>query len=177
MVRMRLRSFFLPLFPCSVLTLVAGLAMSAAEVSLTPASTNFQVMVDSAPEGTTFRFSPGVYRNFSVQPKKGDTFQGAQGVSLNGSTVLAFRQSKPALWVADAGSLPPEIVNAGAQCDAALKNADGSHYTVGCTHARSLYRNNAPLWRVATLQEVARGKWYFDDASKQVGGRRARRGP
>jgi len=141
--------------------------MSAAEINLTPTSTSFQAIVDSAPEGTTFRFSPGVYRNFSVQPKKGDTFQGAPGVSLNGSTVLTFRQSKPGLWVSDAG-LPPETVDAGAPCDASLMNADGSRYTVGCTHARSLYRNNAPLWRVATLQEIGPGKWYFDDSSKQV---------
>jgi parallel beta-helix repeat protein len=144
------------------------MSMSAAEINLTPASTNFQAMVDGAPEGTTFRFSPGVYRNFSIQPKKGDAFQGVQGVSLNGSTVLTFRQSKPALWVADPGSVPPEVVNAGAPCDATLKNGDESHYTAGCTHSRSLYRNNAPLWRVATLQEVAPGKWYFDDSSKQA---------
>lgn len=142
--------------------------MPAAEIDLTPSSGNFQVAVDGAPEGTTFRFSPGVYRNFSVQPKKGDTFEGTPSVSLNGSTVLTFRQSKPGLWVADASSLPPETVSTPAPCDASLKNADGSHYTIGCNHARSLYRNNVPLWRVATLQEVAMGKWYFDDSSKQA---------
>ncbi len=156
------------LFFPSAIVVVASMPMYCAEVGLTPGSTNFQAIVDGAPEGTTFRFSPGVYRNFSIQPKKGDTFEGAAGASLNGSAVLIFRQSKPGLWSADVGSLPAETVNAGAPCDALLKNADGSHYTVGCTHSRSMYRNNSPLWRVATLQEVGPGKWYFDDSSKQA---------
>lgn len=156
------------LFSQSAFIVTAGMSAYAAEIDLTPASANIQASVDGAPEGTTFRFSPGVYRNFSIQPKKGDTFEGVPGVSLNGSTVLTFKQSKPGFWVADAISLPPETANAGAPCDASLKNADGTRYTVGCTHARSLYRNSTPLWRVATLQEVGSGKWYFDDSSKQV---------
>lgn len=168
MVRVHSRWLSVTLFSCSGLMVTAGMPMVAAEIDLTPASTNIQALVNGAPEGTTFRLGAGVYRNFSIQPKTGDTFQGAPGASLNGSAVLTFKQSKPGLWVADAGSLPPETVNADVPCDARLKNADGSHYTVGCTHARSLYRNSVPLWRVATLQEVGPGKWYFDDSSKQT---------
>ena len=168
MARVHPRSLRATLFSHSALVVMAAASMSAAEINLTPSLTNFQAVVDGAPEGTTFLFSPGVYRNFSIQPKKGNTFKGAGGVSLNGSTVLAFRQAKPGLWVADAGSFAPETVNVGVWCDASLENADGSHYTVGCTHARSMYRNSAPLWRVATLPEVGPGKWYFDDSSKQA---------
>src|SRR5579872_4201219 len=95
-----------PLFVHPVLLVMAATSLYAVEIDLTPSSANFQASVDAAPEGTTFRFSPGVYRNFSVEPRMGDIFQGVPGVLLNGSTALAFRQWKPGVWVADVDSLP-----------------------------------------------------------------------
>ena len=37
-----------------------------------------------------------------------------------------------------------------------------------CTHTRSLFLDDGPLWRVASLKELAAGKWFFDEASQKA---------
>jgi hypothetical protein len=118
-------------------------------------------VVQLSPEGTTFVFAPGIYRGLSIGVKKNDTFLGMPGATLDGSEPLTFSRTGT-LWAAQANLTQVETVSRGVPCDPALKNADGSKYTVGCTHSRSLYRDGTPLWRVATIDEVGPGKWYFD---------------
>jgi hypothetical protein len=112
-------------------------------------------------------FSPGVYRGLSIAVKKNDTFLGMPGATLVGSEALSFDR-KGVLWAAQANPTLVEAVSRGVPCDPALKNADGSKYTVGCTHSRSLYRDGTPLWRVETIGEVGPGKWFFDQKTKVV---------
>ena len=137
-------------------------------VILDPSTANIQQIVNSAPEHSTFIFKAGVYKGLSLTPKNGDVFIGLPGTILDGSEVVTFKAVNPRLWEAKPANEAAEVVSTSAPCDKSLKNADGSHYTIGCTHSRSLYWDNQPLWRVATPGEVAPQKWYFDDTSKTI---------
>lgn len=136
------------------------------EVTIAPTDQNVQGIVDSNPPGTTFTFQAGTYRFLSIKPKDGDHFIGKQGAILNGSELLQFQKANDKLWVAvmHDGSAEPT----GGACETGAKNADGSTYTIGCDHSRDLFWDDKPLWRVATLQETAAGKWFFDPASRKV---------
>jgi parallel beta-helix repeat protein len=136
-------------------------------IQFSPSTDNIQNVIKSSPAGSTFIFEAGVYRNLSIAVRPGDTFLGMPGAVLNGSEPLKFVQEGN-LWAAQTNPSLPEIVNSGVPCDRALKNADGSKYTVGCTHSRSLYRGGEPLWRVETTGEVAPGKWFSDERTKVV---------
>jgi hypothetical protein len=133
-------------------------------VSRDPSTANIQQIVNSSGEHSAFIFKAGVYRGLSLARKTGDVFIGLRGAILNGSEVLTFKSVNERLWQAKPATEAAGVVNAGILCENGLKNADGSPYTIGCTHSRSLYWDDHPLWRVATLGEVAAQKWYFDDA-------------
>jgi len=140
-------------------------AQSTRTIRLSPSTANIETLITSSPAGTTFIFEPGVYRHFSIAVRPGDTFLGMPGAILNGSEPLRFERQGE-LWAAQANPALAEVVSFAVPCDPALKNADGSKYTVGCTHSRSLYRGEEPLWRVETIGEVGPGKWFFDQRTK-----------
>src|SRR6476646_8886876 len=60
---------------------------------------NVSAIVNAASAGATFYFEPGVYRGVSLSPKDGQTFVGAQGAILNGSTKLTDWTQSGNLWV------------------------------------------------------------------------------
>ena len=86
-------------------TLLYAQASTPPAITLSPGE-NIESAVAAAPAGTTFVLLPGVYRMQMVQPKNGDTFNGQQGVILNGSQVLSFQLDSAAsgLWVANANA-------------------------------------------------------------------------
>jgi parallel beta-helix repeat protein len=163
-----------PVYAIALLLLCPGLggrlalraADQAAAVTITPADENIQSIIDSHPPGTVFTFEPGTYRLLSIKPKDGDHFVGKPGAIMNGSEQLNFQRANDMLWVATMHDTTPEAV--GGVCDTGAKNADGTKYTIGCDHGRDLFWDNKVVWRVATLQEVAPGKWFFDPASHRV---------
>jgi len=142
-------------------------AQGTRTIRFSPSTENIQNLIKTSPAGSTFIFEAGVYRNLSIAVRPGDTFLGMPGATLNGSEPLSFVQEGN-LWTAQTNPSLPEVVNFGVPCDRTLKNADGSKYTVGCTHSRSLYRGGEPLWRVETMGEVAPGKWFSDERTKAV---------
>lgn len=161
-----LRVLALPLF------ILYGMAMgqekSGTEIVLDASMDNLQGIINSASEHTVFIFKAGVYRGLSLTAKGGDSFIGLPGAILNGSEVVTFKQVNARLWQANPPSARPEVIRDGTPCEPGLKNADGTPYTVGCTHSRSLYWDDRPLWRVASLGEVAPQKWFFDETSKTI---------
>src|SRR5262245_48029046 len=60
---------------------------------------NVSAIVNSAPAGATFFFEAGVYRGVSLSPKEGQSFIGAQGAVLNGSTLLTNFTQEGSHWV------------------------------------------------------------------------------
>ena len=140
-------------------------AQASRTIQLGPSTENIQNVIQSSPAGSTFIFESGVYRGLSIAVRPGDSFIGMPGAILNGSEELMFER-KGDLWAALVKQARPEIVSPGVPCERSLKNADGSKYTIGCTHSRSLYRGIEPLWRVETIQEIGPGKWFFDEHAK-----------
>lgn len=138
----------------------------SAGVTITPADDNIQAIVDSHPPGTLFTFEAGAYRLLSINPKDGDQFVGRPGAVFNGSELLTFQKANDKLWVAVMHDTSPEPI--GGACSTGAKNADGSKYTIGCDHGRDLFWDDQIVHRVATLQETAPGKWFFDPASRRV---------
>lgn len=99
----------LALFATSLALLVATLLFGAApakEVTVQPGD-NVQSLVDRNPEGTTFRFKPGLYRMVSIVPKDRDVFVAEKGVVLNGSQLLRF-EKRGEFWVAKGQTNPDE---------------------------------------------------------------------
>jgi parallel beta-helix repeat protein len=137
-----------------------------AAVTVTPTDGDIQTIVDSHPAGTVFTFPAGTYRLLSIKPKDGDHFIGNPGAIFNGSELLSFQKANNTLWVAQMHDTSPEAVGGG--CNTGAKNADGTKYTIGCDHARDLFWDDQVVGRVATLQETAPGKWFFDAASQRV---------
>lgn len=154
------------LCPCLRGHLALRAADPAAAATITPSDDNIQSIIDSHPAGTVFTFEPGTYRLLSIKPKDGDHFIGKPGAIMNGSELLNFQRENDVLWVATMHDNTPEAV--GGACDTGAKNADGTKYTIGCDHARDLFWDDKVVWRVATLQEIAPGKWFFDPASHRV---------
>ena len=61
---------------------------------------NVSAIVNGAPAGATFYFEAGTYRGVSLSPKDGQTFIGAEGAVLNGSTLLTNFAQQGSYWVA-----------------------------------------------------------------------------
>ena len=57
-------------------------------------------VVAVSPEGTSFVFAPGIYRNLSIRPKDSTSFFAQPGAILNGSTPISAFSRSGNLWVA-----------------------------------------------------------------------------
>jgi parallel beta-helix repeat protein len=136
-------------------------------VTVHASDSDIQKQIDTHSEGTTIHFTSGTYRLLSLQPKSGDTFLGDPGAVFNGSELLTFARANAKLWVAVMHDASPEEEYGHCQ-SGPRKNADGSEYKIACDHRRDLYRDDVPQYRVASLQEVQPGKWFFDPASRKI---------
>ena len=153
---MRLISWICGLTLIGLLSCIACDTLLYAQASTPPAITlspgeNIESAVAAAPAGTTFVLLPGVYRMQMVQPKNGDTFNGQQGVILNGSQVLSFQLDSAAsgLWVANANA---NTVNHGS-CQ--------STYPL-CGYTQDLFIDNVLQAPVSSPQGMKPGTWFFD---------------
>jgi hypothetical protein len=57
------------------------------DITVSPGD-NVQSLINNNPGNTSFYFTAGTYRRFTVQPKTGNVFVGANGAVLNGAKVL-----------------------------------------------------------------------------------------
>lgn len=120
-----------------------------------------------APYGSTFVFAPGVYRQFSVEPRTGDTFVGGGNqetdVVLTGANIVARDEYKPrstGIYVA-AGRLESEPPRRhGDRC-----NNDAPR----CNYESDLFIDGEPLQHVATEADVVLGCncWHFNYEAKR----------
>ncbi len=118
---------------------------------------NIQELVESHPAGTSFGFSPGVYRLQSVVPRNGDSFIGEAGAVLSGAQLLNGFTAQGNTWVASVS------VNRRAQYRG---QCDQGH--PACMYPEDLFIDNTPLERVADVSSVGPGKWYLDYDSGQA---------
>lgn len=109
---------------------------------------SLQEIVEGAPEGTTFRLEPGIYRGQTIRPKSRQRFIGHDGAILNGAIELGSWTRRSALWLSAA--LPPALPFHG-ECD------DGRPL---CGHREDLFVDDRLYQRVASLDELGPGRWY-----------------
>jgi hypothetical protein len=129
---------------------------NAAPVTLSPGD-DLQLAVNSAPQGTPFILTAGVYRMQSVKPKAGDSFTGQGTVTLNGSQLLTFSAGPggSGLWVATA------VAHTGFHgfCQTAFPL---------CGYAQDLFIDNVLQVPAGKSQGLKAGSWYFDRTNNAV---------
>ena len=115
-----------------------------------------------APEGTRFLFEPGIYRQQTIRPKNRQEFIGQEGVILSGAMVLASWTNDSGLWEHE--GLPRPLRFHG-ECE------DGGQL---CQFREDLFINDRLYKRVETLDDLAPGKWFYEDG-RRLSGRRSDR--
>ena len=115
------------------------------------AGQDIQAVVARSPEGTRFLLEPGVYRQQTIYPKNGQRFVGQDGAVLNGAMELKAWTKEAGIWRAE--GLPPPLRFHG-EC------ADGRDL---CKLREDLFFNDRLFERVASLDELGPGRWYYAD--------------
>lgn len=140
---------------------VAGSATVTIQSSTTPSievspGQSIQAAVNSVPEGALILIKAGVHRLQSIAPKSKQTFAGEAGAVLSGARVLTSFSREGALWVAAGQTQQGQVAG---ECVASRPR---------CKYPEDLFINDVRLEHVATVAEVASGKWYFDYANDLI---------
>jgi Right handed beta helix region len=136
---------------CALLLPVA----THAQVTLNPGD-NVQAIVNAHPAGTTYVFSPGLYRMQSISPKAGDTYIGQPGAVLNGSGLLSGWQPSGATWVVGGQTQQGQVHGV---CIASRPR---------CGHPEDVFVDGLPLIHVASLAQVDASSYFFDYAADRI---------
>jgi Right handed beta helix region len=110
---------------------------------------NLQAIVARSPEGTRFRFEPGIYRQQTILPKSRQKFVGQDGVILSGAMELKTWTSRSGQWQSE--HLPKPLSFHG-EC------ADGGKL---CLFREDLFINNRLYRRVGSRADLGPGRWYY----------------
>jgi hypothetical protein len=143
----------LRLFIVGLSLLAACQATTAQKLQALAPGQDIQAAIDNAPEGTLFRFEPGIYRLQSFKPKDGQRFIGADGTVLNGAMLLANWQQEgdTGIWVSE--SLPKPLPQVG-------KCSKGGDL---CAYREDLFIDGKLLKRVATQSDLGPDRWLYKD--------------
>jgi hypothetical protein len=112
---------------------------------------DIQEIVENAPQGTRFRFEPGVYRQQTIYPKDRQEFIGQDGVILSGAMELKSWTSESGLWQHE--DLPQALPFHG-ECE------DGGDL---CKLREDLFVNGRLYARAASLDELGPRAWYYEN--------------
>jgi hypothetical protein len=118
---------------------------------------NIAAIVNSAPAGTTFLFSPGTYRMQSIVPKDNDIFHGNGAAILNGAQLLAM-EPDDGRWsvLAPQGPIAQPTPS---HC--------GEHYPL-CWIFNDLFIDDQVQAPVQSLAALGAGQSFYDEASKKL---------
>jgi hypothetical protein len=112
---------------------------------------DIQAIVADSPAGTRFVFEPGIYRQQTIYPNDRQEFIGQEGVILNGAMELTSWTNQSGFW--QHADLPAPLSVKG-QCEIGWEL---------CDLREDLFFNGRPYQRVATLDELGAGRWYYED--------------
>jgi Right handed beta helix region len=112
---------------------------------------DIQEMVANSPEGTRFRLEPGVYRQQTIYPQDRQEFIGQEGVILSGAMELRSWTKESGLWKHE--DLPHPLPSHG-ECENGWEL---------CRLREDLFIDGRLYERVASLDELGSGQWYFED--------------
>jgi hypothetical protein len=134
---------------------VASKAAPSNAIALKPGD-NIAEIVRNAPAGATFNLQPGLYRLQSAQPKDRQRFIANGNVVFNGAVVLADWRRQNGVWTA----VGPESRR--------YQSGFCNKETPLCTHREDLFVDGALYKKVASLEELAPGKWYDDGVKVHI---------
>ena len=117
---------------------------------------NIASVVQNAPPSTTFNLTSGVYRLQQITPRDGDTFIGETATVLSGATILSNFVHQGAQWVAAGQTQQGQVAGS---CQPTYP---------ACEYPEDLFFDDKPLKRVASVQNVGTGTWYFDYGKHQI---------
>jgi hypothetical protein len=117
---------------------------------------NFQDSVDAHPEGTHFIIKAGIHRMQEVDPKSYDVFVGEKGAIMNGSRLLTAWVQEGSSWSHDGQTQQGE----------ATGNCQSDR--PACGYPEDMFMDDKFMVRVASLGDLAAGKWYFDYEADKV---------
>ena len=130
---------------------------------------NIGAAVNRAPNGTTFLFAPGVYREVSIIPRPGDIFMGdspsAEAVVLNGAKLIPSSEVEPVSGPGHAGLF------VAANRTETLRKGPGKCDDIHprCMYTSDLFFDGKPLHHVGSRAAVNEtGKWFWDLDSKSI---------
>jgi hypothetical protein len=125
---------------------------------------NIQAKIDANPGGTTFCFAPGVHRLASVVfPKSNSTLIGLTGAVLNGSKHITSFGRSGSWWTITGQTQEFTPLTGNDPDDTCADTA----YT-GCHLPDGVFRDDAPLFQVTSLNNLGPGKFYFDRAADTI---------
>jgi Right handed beta helix region len=139
---------------CALLLPVA----THAQVTLNPGD-NVQAIVNANPAGTTYTFSPGVYRGQLIRPKAGDVYIGQPGAILNGSKVLTGWTQSGAAWFVGGQTQEGQVHPTQSECLPSRPR---------CNRPEEVFVDGTPLIHVASLAQVNAGSFFFDYAADRI---------
>jgi hypothetical protein len=135
-----------------VIGLIASLLFFPMPCVLVAPSDDVQSIVWNAPEGTTFCFAPGTYRQTTIFPRSHQQFFGLGRAVLSGAKVLT----------SPLGSGPWAYT--GQTQDNLTVTGECAQGEPRCLHAEDLFIDNVRQHHVDDPQKLRPGTWYFDYA-------------
>lgn len=136
-------------------------APSGYDVTVRPGD-NVQQLIDSNSGSTSFYFTSGTYRRFSVEPKTGNVFVGASGAVLTGSKVLTNWKQDGSRWYVSGqtqGSSNKSEGDSWGRCESGYDH---------CVFPEDVFINGNTLWQVSSKSAVGPGKFYFDYSNDRI---------
>jgi Right handed beta helix region len=134
-------------------------ALADARVPIFPTD-DPQAVVDANPAGTHFVIKAGTHHHFQVTPRDDDIFEGEPGAVLTGAAILPDED-----WIEEIARRRWYIANQ-TQQSAVYGECAPAHPR--CGYNEWVFRDNAPLEHVATLEAVTAGAFFHDQAADRI---------
>lgn len=113
--------------------------------------TSIQGQINAQPAGTAFRLKTGIHRlTTPLTPKDGDAFVGESATVLSGGRLLSSFSKSGSYWVIGGQTQQGQVQGS---CMAGYPM---------CAYPEDLYVDNVMLLHVASIADLAPGRWYFD---------------
>jgi parallel beta-helix repeat protein len=123
-------------------------------ISIAPGD-SIQAHIDAAPPGATFCLVSGVYRALPSRPKPRQRFYGEDRPILNGSVLVSDFKREAPYWVARAEAT-------------SRRQGECMKTSPTCNFPQTLFVDDQPLTRVMQKDQLAPGRFFFDQPEARI---------
>ncbi len=141
-----------------ILIMAAGFGKVRNAVVKVKPGDDIQSIVNSNPDGTTFKFAAGTYRMQTIIPKDNDVFDGGNKAVLNGSRLLTNWIKKDNYWYIDG------------QTQEGLRVGEGRERAghPRASYPEDVYVDDVPLLHAEHIGDVKPGTFLFDYKADRI---------